>query len=119
MKVVKMNNYYKITVNFGNMVNIPKDILNDLITLYEETKKINELIDDDIKELNFKQYYLINKNWLKQYKQYYNFEEITIKYEEQNYEDYNSDDKNNNYDNNNKNNFGTRERKNKYNTGIA
>jgi len=74
--------------------------------LYEQTKNINDLIDDEIKDNSFKTYYLINKNWLNQYKSFYNFDEIVIQYEGQSYDNENEENSqiNNNSANNNSNN---------------
>ena len=73
--------------------------------LYEESKKINDSIDEEIKENNFDNYYIINKNWLNQYKNYYNYNEIILKYEvKESAIEYEEDSKQNN-NNNNKNNY--------------
>ena len=37
----------------------------------------------ELKDNQFKNYYMVNKNWIDQFKQFYNFEDIYIKYEEE------------------------------------
>ena len=84
LKIEKTAKFYKIEVGDRKKVDIPKNIIDDLVTLYEQAKSINGLFENELKDNNFDNYYIINKNWLDQYKQYYNFEEIVIQYEEQN-----------------------------------
>ena len=42
--------------------------------------EINDLIDNELKINSFHNYYLINKFWLNNYKQFYNYNEIEFKY---------------------------------------
>ena len=106
MKVFNMKKYYKLSINIENLIDVPKIIVDELVSLYEQTKNINDLIDNEIKDNSFKTYYLINKNWLNQYKTFYNFDEIVIQYEGQSYDNENEENSqiNNNSANNNSNN---------------
>ena len=104
MKVDKMNNYYKLNKNIGDMIDTPKDIVDNLINLYKESKIFNEYLTEyELNENSFKNYYIVNKNWIELYKQYYNYEDIYIKYEEICFND--EEEINNANNNNNINNF--------------
>ena len=104
MKVFNMNKYFKLNINIEDIIDVPNNVVDDLVILYEQTKHINELIDEEMKEHSSSDYYVINKNWLKEFKQYYNFEEITIQYEQQAYEYEEVDEEQNfNINNNNQN----------------
>ena len=120
MKVDKMNNYYKLNNYIGDMIDTPKDIVDNLINLYKETKIFNEYLTEcELNENNFKNYYMVNKNWIELYKQYYNYEEIYVKYEEicfNEEEDINNSNINNFNQNKNNNNYGgSNKKKNKKN----
>ena len=112
MKVFRTNKYFKLNISIENLINVPENIVEDLVSLYIEENKIDKLIAGDMKNNKFENYFLINKEWLNQYKNYYNFQEIVLKYEEQNSEDEEEDKKevlnhNNNY-NSNYNNYNKR-----------
>jgi len=112
MKVYGMNQYYKINKSLGNMIDTPQEIVNNLIDLYKESKRFNEYLTEyDLKDNHFKNYYMVNKTWIDQYKQFYNFEDIYIKYEEE----YNieEDDTNSNINNINNNSNSNKKRKRK------
>ena len=100
MKVFEMNKYFKVSIDIEKIIDVPKNIVDDLVNLYEQTKNINELIDNEMKENSLSDYYIINTNWLKEYKRHFNYEEIIIKYEQQIYE-YEEDDNNLHVNNNN------------------
>ena len=69
-------------VNNEEEVDIPKDICDALANYYDELKNINDLIDEkEIKDNNLENYYLINKQWINNYKEYYNFQEIVLQCE--------------------------------------
>jgi hypothetical protein len=71
------NNNFDNEINNGEEVDVPKDICDNLAIYYDEQKMINESIDEkEIKDNNFENYYLINKQWINNYKKYYNFEDI-------------------------------------------
>jgi len=114
MKVFRTNKYFKLNIGIDNLIDIPENIVNDLVSLYIQECKINKLIADDMKDHKFENYFLVNRAWLEQYKKYYNYQEIVIKYEEQNYENEEEnkeeDEKedsnfNKNYGHNNNNNY--------------
>ena len=114
MKVFNMKKYYKLSINIENIIDVPKNIVNELVSLYEQEKNINDLIDNEIKENSFRNYYIVNKNWLKEFKIFYNFEEIVIKYEEQSYDNENEENsQNNNGINNNNQIYGMNKKKRK------
>ena len=116
MKVFCMNKYFKININTNNLIEVPKSIVDDLVLLYEESKRINDSIDEEIKENNFDNYYIINKNWLNQYKNYYNYNEIILKYEvKESAIEYEEDSKQNNI--NNKNNYNDQNQNQNYKKG--
>ena len=101
-KVYGMNKYYKISKLMGDMVETEQDIVNNLINLYKETKKFNEYLTDyELKDSSFKNYYIVNKNWMEQYKKYYNFEDICLEYEQKYFDE---DDNGNEINNDNINN---------------
>ena len=102
MKVFYMNKYFKLNINIEKEIDVPKNIVDDLVLLYEQTRKINDSIDDEIKKNDLKNYYIINKNWLNQYKNYYNYEQIVVKYQEY-YDIENEEVSEQNYNNNTKN----------------
>ena len=87
MKVFRTNKYFKLNISIDNLIDIPENIVNDLVSLYIQENKINELITSDMKEHKFENYFLVNRAWLEQYKKYYNYEDIVIKFEMQNTED--------------------------------
>ena len=102
MKVYLMNQYYKISNCFGDMIDTPQEIIDTLITLYKQSKIFDEYLTEyELKDNNFRNYYLVNKKWIEQFKQFYNFEDIYIKYEE---ESFIEEEDNNNMNNNNINN---------------
>jgi hypothetical protein len=112
MKVFNMKKYYKLSTNIENIIDVPKNIVNELVSLYEQEKNINDLIDNEIKENSFRNYYIVNKNWLNEYKIFYNFEEIVIKYEEHGYDNENEENsQNNNRINNNNQIYGMKNKK--------
>ena len=94
MKVFSINKYYKISINIENLSDVPKNILDDLVTLYNETNEIYNLLNGDIKEHTFNNYYLVNKNWLNKYKEYYNYTELVKKHENKGYQNNNQNLKN-------------------------
>ena len=87
MKVFRTNKYFKLNISIDNLIEVPENIIDDLVSLYIQENKIDELISGDMKDNKFENYFLVNREWLNQYKKYYNYEEIVIKYEEQNFEE--------------------------------
>ena len=86
MKVFRTNKYFKLNISIDNLIDIPENIVDDLVSLYIQENKIGELIAGEMKNNKFENYFLVNRVWLEQYKNYYNYQEIVIKYEEQNFE---------------------------------
>ena len=107
MKVYGMNQYYKIGKCLGDIIDTPQEIVYNLIDLYKESKKFNEFLTEyELKDSQFKNYYMVNKNWIDQFKQFYNFEDIYIKYEEEyNFEEDDININNNINENNNNDNL--------------
>ena len=68
-----------------NKDSIKENILKKLILLYANEKHFMELLKTPIKdEYNTNEYYLINKNWIEEYKNKYNFEDIKKELEDMN-----------------------------------
>jgi len=86
MKVFRTNKYFKLIISIDNLIDVPENIVNNLVSLYMQECKINELITSDMKEHKFENYFLVNRSWLEQYKKYYNYQDIVIKFEMQNTE---------------------------------
>ena len=83
-----INNNLNNKVNIGEEVYVPQSIINTLANYYDEQKIINELIDErEIKDNNFESYYLINSQWINDYKEYYNFQDIFLQCELNNNEE--------------------------------
>jgi len=83
-----INNNLNNKVNIGEEVYVPQSIINTLANYYDEQKIINELIDErEIKDNNFESYYLINSQWINDYKEYYNFQDIVLQCELNNNEE--------------------------------
>jgi hypothetical protein len=80
----KNKNEYK---NLYYVEDITKKIF---VLLYFHENKIKKKIKDDIKDIyNFKKYYLINSNWLKEYKDYFLYDTIAKKLKKYNNYTYN------------------------------
>ena len=76
------NNNFDNKNNNMEEVDVPNNICDNLANYYDEQKIVNELIDEkEIKDNNFENYYLINKQWINNYKKYYNFEDIILQCE--------------------------------------
>jgi len=68
---------------FKNLYYIDKITLKILILLYVNEKIIERKIKNPIKnKYNFKKYYLINKEWLKEYKEFFLYDYVIKKIEE-------------------------------------
>ena len=95
------NNNYIITINEENKKNLKnenneykflyyvEDVTKKIfLLLYFHEKKMKEKIKKKIKNIyNFKKYYLINKDWLKDYKEYFLYDFIIKKLDEK-YQNY-------------------------------
>ena len=69
-------------INNGEEVDVPQNICDTLANYYDEQKIVNESIDEkEIKDNKFESYYLINKQWINNYKEYFNFQEIVLQCE--------------------------------------
>ena len=55
------------------------NILKLLIILFLHYEELNEDINKEIKPITYKSYFLINKEFMRKYKEYYNFKEIKYK----------------------------------------
>ena len=104
MKIYDRNQYFKISEFLGGMIDTPKDIVDNLIMLCEGISRFDEYLNDNkLSDKNFGNYYLVNKKWLEEYKSFYNYNDIVLKYEEQMYMDDDNNNNNNNIEQNNNN----------------
>ena len=104
MKIYDRNQYFKISEFLGGMIDTPKDIVDKLIMLCEGISRFDEYLNDNkLSDKNFGNYYLVNKKWLEEYKNFYNYNDIVLKYEEQMYMDDDNNNNNNNIEQNNDN----------------
>ena len=66
--------------NIINMINSGKNIIKLFIILYLHYEKLNEIINKEIKHNitneNNEKYYLINKEFMRKYKEYFNYDKI-------------------------------------------
>ena len=104
MKIYDRNQYFKISEFLGGMIDTPKDIVDNLIMLCEGISRFDEYLNNNkLSDKNFGNYYLVNKKWLEEYKSFYNYNDIVLKYEEQMYMDDDNNNNNNNIEQNNNN----------------
>ena len=108
-------NIFDNKVNNGEEVDVPQNISDTLAIYYEEQKIVNELIDEkEIKDNKFESYYLINKQWINNYKEYFNFQEIVLQCELNNSEIEPNDNKTQFNSNTGKKKKRNKKRRNKY-----
>ena len=113
-KVNKMNQYYKLSNYIGDMIDTPQEIVDNLIDLYKDSRSFNEyLTEHELNEGKFNNYYIVNKKWIDLYKKHYNFDDIYLKFEEQDYEEEDNVNVNVSYNNNNNYNSGSNKKKKK------
>jgi len=109
------NNIFDNKINNGEEVDVPQNICDTLANYYDEQKIVNELIDEkEIKDNKFENYYLINKQWINNYKEYFNFQEIVLQCELNNSEIEPNDNKTQFNSNTGKKKKRNKKRRNKY-----